>query len=154
MNSITNRNNIEINNTGRPSRLMGRISLPSICLFAVVSIVSFIAFPVKTDIFWISYVAIAAVFGVSLLCGFKTSQDTDTPSSFLFTTLSGFHFTTVILAILVFAVKFHIAVRYYAALHVLILGVFATLILLGDAGHKYIQAQEAELRNHSSFNRK
>ncbi|MBR5228526.1 MAG: hypothetical protein IKV96_01675, partial [Firmicutes bacterium] len=127
---------------------------PSVVLFMAASAAAFIAIPEKSDIFWVSFAAIVAAFGLSIFSGFKTAEDTDTPSCFMFSTISGFHFTTVVASILIFAVKFHIAIRYYAALQVLILGVFAALIILGDAGHNYIQAQEEELRNHSSFNRK
>jgi len=129
------------------------VSIPTLIIFAAASIAAFIAIPDKTEIFWISYAAVAAALGFSIFCGIKTAQDTDTPSSFVFSTISGFHVTAVILAIIVFAVKFHLAVHFYAAVHILIFGAFAALTMLSDAGHKYIQAQEEALRNHKSFNR-
>lgn len=129
------------------------ISIPTLIIFATVSIAAFIIFPEKTEIFWISYAAVASSLGLSFFGGYKIAQDSDTPSSFMFSTLSGIHLAAVILAILVFGVKFHIAAHIYAAIHIMIFGAFIALTTLSSAGHRYIQAQEEALRNHKSYNR-
>ena len=129
------------------------ISIPTLIIFATVSIAAFIIFPEKTEIFWISYAALTSALGLSLFGGYKVAQDSDTPSSFVFSTISGIHLAAVVTAILLFAVKFHIAAHFYAALHILIFGAFIALTTLSSASHRYIQAQEEALRNHKSYNR-
>ena len=130
-----------------------RFSMTAAITFAASSIVAFIAVPAKTEIFWISYISLLSVFAMAFFFQKLASKDTDKSSSFVLTTISGIHAATVVMAILIFAVGLNVAPQFYAAIHFLILGGFASLLLLGDANQKYIQVQEAALNYHTSFNK-
>lgn len=121
-------------------------------LFSVAAIVvlgsaaAFLLVKELTPFFWISYFfALIAVCAVGY-GAWRTSQDTNQPSSYLFSTVSVIYLVCVFLAIFYCAKIPNFSDRWYAAIHVLLLAAFITVQLVSNSGHKYITEQGKEVR--------
>ncbi len=119
--------------------------LSCIVAFVAASAIAFILVEEKNAQFWISYVMGTLALGAVFAGGFFTSKDTDTPSSYSFTAISGAYLVAVVLAIIIgHALSFSVGL--YIAVHIALLAIFVIVGIATHGGDSYIKNQGAETR--------
>lgn len=115
-------------------------------IFVMGSVIAFVLVEEKTPQFWVSYLFAAIALCAVGFGGWKNLRETDQPSSYPFTIVSGIYMVAVVAAIYYGHIVLALPVKWYTVLHILLLTIYLILVIGLFSGHQYITEQGREVR--------
>jgi len=132
---------------------MNRSRKVSLLILAIILVLGsaavFLAVKEKGAHFWVSYVSGVAALCAAAFSTWPVSDQSDAPSSYVYTTVSGGYVVAVALVIYFGYIRirvFPLPIGLYSALHIAALAVYIIVLLLAHSSHRYIADQGAETR--------